>query len=117
MLGTTATVMVACGGDDDRTAPARAPSLKGVNYDTDREIWRSEFVRHEIETIREDLHCNGIFLLGSDLERLTESAVIAADNGLQVWFEPRHFDADADRHPRLRRRRRPRSRGVARRAP
>ena len=95
MLGTAATVMVACGGDDDRTEPPRAPALKGVNYDTDREIWRPEFVRHEIETIRDDLHCNGIFLLGSDLERLTQSATIAADNGLHVWFEPRQFDAGA----------------------
>ena len=52
-------------------------------------------MRHEIESIRPDLHCNGIFLLGSDLERLTESAIIAADNGLRVWMEPRQFDANA----------------------
>ena len=93
--GTAATVLVACGGDDDRTEPPRAPALKGVNYDTDREIWRPEFVRREIEAIRQDLHCNAIFLLGSDIERLGQSATIAADNGLHVWFEPRQFDADA----------------------
>lgn len=92
----------ACGGGGDRATSDASPTttaaerrgalaLKGVNYDTERQVWRSEFVRHEIETIRRDLHCNSILLLGSDLDRLTESAAFAADNGLQVWFEPRSW--------------------------
>jgi hypothetical protein len=99
-----AALMAACSGDDDSpaTAPAttRPPppsglALKGVNFDTDRDIWEPEFVRREIEAIQRDLHCNAIFLLGSELERLVLSASIAAEVGLYVWFEPRHFDSDA----------------------
>jgi len=106
-------VAAACGNDDDSGGGGRAgrdrtsgttrstiPPVgglrwKGVNLDTEREVWNPDFVRHEIEVIARELHCNGIFLLGSDLDRLTESAALAADNGLHVWFEPRHFDADA----------------------
>ncbi|MFH8371122.1 abortive infection protein [Streptomyces sp. NPDC018031] len=83
----------------DAAAPPRtAASLtcKGVNFDTDREIWRTEFVRREIAAIREQLHCNAILLLGHDLDRMTEAASIAAAHGLFVWFEPRQFDKDAD---------------------
>ncbi|KUJ66823.1 hypothetical protein ACZ90_32850 [Streptomyces albus subsp. albus] len=79
-------------------APRTAGSLtyKGVNLDTDREVWRTEYVRREIAAIRERLHCNAILLLGSDLVRLTEAASIAAAHGLFVWFEPRQFDRDAE---------------------
>ena len=101
-----AAVVAACGGDDGEGGGGgrggggggrrtRSLALRGVNYDTERQVWRPEFVRHEIETIRRDLHCNAILLLGSDLDRLTESAAVAADNGLHVWFEPRHFDSNA----------------------
>jgi hypothetical protein len=45
-------------------------------------VWRPEFVRREIEAIRNELHSNAIILLGSDLDRLTLSAEIAADHGL-----------------------------------
>jgi hypothetical protein len=93
--------VAACGGDGGEDGAGRDRSsttgrgsgltLKGVNYDTEREVWRSEFVRREIETIRHDLHCNSILLLGSDLDRLTQSAAVAADNGLHVWFEPRNW--------------------------
>ena len=93
----------ACGGGGGRgereaaeSSRSRSPlAVKGMNYDTDRELWRPEFVDHEIAAIRNDLHSNAVLLLGSDLDRLLHSAGIAADNGLQVWFEPRQFDADA----------------------
>lgn len=100
-------VVAACGGSGgdsgeatrDRSSTTNRRrgglALRGVTFDTDREVWRSEFVRGEIETIRRDLHCNSIFVLGSDLDRLTESAAVAADNGLHVWFEPRSVDANA----------------------
>lgn len=101
-----AVVAAACTGDDDDAdadagttrstePPAGGLRWKGVNLDTDRELWRPEFVRREIEVIAQDLHCNALFLLGSDLDRLRESAAIAADNGLHVWLEPRQFDANA----------------------
>lgn len=102
---------VACSGSDDDSAddndtapdvtrttlqPAGRMQWKGVNLDTDRELWEPDFVRREIEAVARDLHCNSLLLLGSDLDRLTEGAAIAADNGLHVWLEPRNFDASAN---------------------
>ncbi|MFD7628547.1 hypothetical protein ACFV7Q_21330 [Streptomyces sp. NPDC059851] len=71
-------------------------TYKGVNFDTDREVWRTEYVRREIAAIREQLHCNAVLLLGHDLDRLTGAASIAAEYGLFVWFEPRQFDKDSE---------------------
>ncbi|GAA3093333.1 hypothetical protein [Streptosporangium carneum] len=79
-------------GPAGRTSPLRH---RGVNYDTEREVWRSDFVRRDMRAVRRDLHCNAVILLGSDLGRLTEAASAAADEGLYVWFEARQFDRDA----------------------
>lgn len=110
LLGGTAAVALAavgCGGDDDDDSAKdddsadpkperRSPlKLKGLNYDTDRETWVPAYVPGEIETIARDLHANAVILLGSDLERLKLAANAAADNGLAVWFEPRHFNSNA----------------------
>ncbi|MFC0842206.1 abortive infection protein [Streptomyces noboritoensis] len=84
------------------TAPAASSrtsgsfTYKGVNFDTDREVWRLEFVRREIAAIRQQLHGNAVLLLGHDLDRLAQAAEIAASHGLFVWFEPRQFDKDAE---------------------
>lgn len=78
-----------------RSADPKPLALRGVNYDTVREVWRPEYVRREIETIAGELNCNAVILLGDNLDRLTESAAIAAEQGLSVWFEPRHWDASA----------------------
>ncbi|MGW7459953.1 hypothetical protein [Streptomyces sp. NPDC054797] len=85
-------------GSTGAPPPRTATSLtyKGVNFDTDRDVWRMEYVRREIAAIREQLHCNAVLLLGHDLDRLTEAASIAAAHGLFVWFEPRQFDKDAE---------------------
>lgn len=78
-------------------APVRGRPLPqhGVNYDTEREVWRPAYVRREIRAIRRDLHCNAIILLGSDLGRLMLAARCAAREGMFVWFEARRFDEDA----------------------
>ncbi|MFC6878841.1 MULTISPECIES: abortive infection protein [Actinomadura] len=76
-------------------APAGRLPQRGVNYDTEREVWRGEYVRREMRTIRRDLHCNAVILLGSDLRRLREAAEHAAAEGMFVWFEPRKFDHGA----------------------
>ena len=68
---------------------------RGVNLDTDRTLWRPDFVQHELATIADDLHANAVLVLGSDVERLIDTAAMAADEGLSVWLEPRHFDSDA----------------------
>ncbi|MCP2340266.1 hypothetical protein [Actinomadura rupiterrae] len=70
---------------------------RGVNYDTEREVWKPAFVRREIRAIRRDLHCNAVILLGSDLARLELAARYASEQGMFVWFEPRQFDRDARR--------------------
>ncbi len=80
----------------ERTATPGRLAQRGVNYDTEREVWNPAYVRREIRAIRRDLHCNAIILLGSDLRRLTQAASFAADEGLYVWLEARQFDKDAD---------------------
>ncbi|MEV7568060.1 abortive infection protein [Streptomyces tanashiensis] len=107
LLAATAALSTACvaGNARPRTTPTDAAAsprtpgsltYKGVNFDTDREVWRTEYVRREIGAIREQLHGNAVLLLGHDLDRLTEAASIAAEHGLFVWFEPRQFDKDAE---------------------
>ncbi|WP_425247017.1 abortive infection protein [Streptomyces sp. NEAU-NA10] len=102
-----ASLVSACAADNARAgtpsthavAPPRGPeslTYKGVNFDTDREVWRTEYVRQEIAAVKEQLHCNAILLLGHELDRLAEAASIAATHGLFVWFEPRQFDRDAE---------------------
>ncbi|WP_084262454.1 abortive infection protein [Actinomadura formosensis] len=78
-----------------RAAPGRRLPQRGVNYDTERAVWKPEFVRREIRAIRRDLHCNALIVLGSDLGRLMRSARHAANEGMFVWLEPRRFDQDA----------------------
>ncbi|MFE5590334.1 abortive infection protein [Streptomyces sp. NPDC056549] len=83
----------------DTAASQRTPAsltYKGINFDTDRDVWRTEYVRREIGAIKQQLHCNAVLLLGHDLDRLTEAASIAASHGLFVWFEPRQFDKDPE---------------------
>lgn len=67
----------------------------GVNYDTEREVWKPEYVRREMRAIRRDLHCNAVIILGSDVARLMLAARCAADEGIFVWLEARQFDQDA----------------------
>ncbi|WP_314249982.1 hypothetical protein [Streptomyces sp. DSM 40907] len=98
---TTASARARTPNADDAaaTASSRTPAsltYKGFNFDTDREVWRTEYVRREIAAVKEQLHGNAVLLLGHRLDRLTEAASIAAAHGLFVWFEPRQFDQDAD---------------------
>lgn len=66
------------------TAPAASSrtagslTYKGVNFDTDREVWRPKYVRREIAAVRQQLHGNAVLPLGHDLDRLAQAAVIAA---------------------------------------
>ncbi|UFQ14140.1 MULTISPECIES: hypothetical protein [Streptomyces] len=94
----------AASADAEASARASGPlghagplAHKGVNFDTDRDVWRTEYVRREMAAIKKQRHCNAVLLLGHDLDRLTEAASIAAAHGLFVWFEPRQFDKDAER--------------------
>ncbi|MBT2213645.1 hypothetical protein [Actinomadura sp. NEAU-AAG7] len=81
------------GGGPGRGGPGLAQH--GVNYDTEREVWKPAYVRREIRAIARDLHCNAIIILGSDVGRLMLAARCAAEEGLYVWLEARQFDRDA----------------------
>src|SRR5262245_51180674 len=64
------------GPDDDTGGSAEKPSnsplrWRGVNLDTDREVWRPDYVRREVATIADELHCNSVILLGHERGRLT----------------------------------------------
>ena len=62
--------------------------------------WRPNFdvvtVRRELEIIKKDLHCNAVKITGSDIGRLTTSALAALKEGLEVWFCPSALDKAQD---------------------
>ena len=73
---------------------------KGICYDVGRVMmgmdWRPCFdvkiVQHEIEIIKNDLHCNVVRICGLDLDRLATAAELALQQGLEVWFSPEMWD-------------------------
>jgi hypothetical protein len=77
---------------------------KGINYDigtftrgkesSSRDLFDPVIVQHEIEIIKNDLHCNSIRISGQDITRLTTTAEYALQQGLEVWFSPAFVDAD-----------------------
>jgi hypothetical protein len=75
---------------------------KGISYDTgwgaasgelSREVWQTDWLEREIMTIRDELHCTSILVLGTDHDRLRAAATAAAEHGLDVWVQPRLVDA------------------------
>jgi hypothetical protein len=78
--------------------------LKGVSYDVGRvmmgENWRPKFdlgiVKHELEIIQDDLHCNAVRICGLDINRLLIASEYALDLGLDVWFSPEMWDKSQD---------------------
>lgn len=73
---------------------------KGVNYDVGRvmmgEQWRPSFdptiVHHELEIIKNDLHCNAVRICGLDLNRLVMATEDALKQGFEVWLSPEMWD-------------------------
>jgi hypothetical protein len=45
-------------------------------------------MRTDVRAIRRDLHANSVKITGHGLDRLTATAVEAAELGLNVWLEP-----------------------------
>ena len=79
--------------------------LRGINYDIGTpfrkgELSRPDFdelvVKREIEIIKNDLHCNVIRISGFDIQRLTQTAEFALEQGLQVWLSPAYIDATTE---------------------
>jgi hypothetical protein len=69
---------------------------RGITYSTgfvrngtnSRGRFDLDVVERELKTIRDDLHCNAVRVVGGDPARLEQAAAFAADLGLEVWFSP-----------------------------
>jgi hypothetical protein len=72
-------------------------SIRGINYDTgtnyanglSRPIWHGPSVQRDMKVIAAELHCNAIAIFGTDIDRVAEAAKYAANEGLQIWLQPR----------------------------
>lgn len=75
--------------------------LRGICYDAgvvyektfdSNPFFTEERARRDFHAIREDLGCQAVLIMASDPTRLTRAAELAAEEGLQVWLQPRPFD-------------------------
>jgi hypothetical protein len=82
-----------------------AMAIRGIDYDTgtnyapgylSRVVWHDAMFQAEIDTIRDQLHCNAVMLYGSEIDRLVACAAYAARRGLHVWLQPRLIDSTAE---------------------
>jgi hypothetical protein len=77
---------------------------KGINYDVgtqtgphmSRPRFDAEQTRHDLLTIRDDLHCNAVRISGTDTGRLLTAAELALGLGLEVWLSPQLHDGTAE---------------------
>jgi hypothetical protein len=76
--------------------------LRGINYDTgvtygpdgaSRATWDVPSVARDLRVIAEELHCEAVTVMGTDLGRLRDAAGMAVEQGLEVWLQPRLIDA------------------------
>ncbi len=90
-----------------RAEPVTCTTLKlrGIDYDAgtnymggplSRQTWNAEAVAGELRVIRQELRCNAVQIFGTSLQRLTEATEIAFAHGLQVWVQPRLFEASQE---------------------
>lgn len=77
---------------------------KGINYDVGIEMSRDRITRptfdidavhRELEIIKNDLHCNAVRIVGTDIERLLIATEDALKQGLEVWLSPWHPEKSA----------------------
>jgi hypothetical protein len=77
---------------------------KGISYDTGfvnagvqtKEHFDLAQVTKDLETIKDDLHCNAVRVIGGDPERLEATAAAAVELGLEVWFSPYPLEETQD---------------------
>jgi len=90
-----------------RAASSHRLTIRGMTYDTGtdytpqwgiltRQVWEIERVQREMAVIRNDLHCTDVCLYGTEIDRLIEAAVVAREEGLHVWLQPRLIEAEQD---------------------
>jgi hypothetical protein len=77
---------------------------KGVCYDVEAVTgmnWRRDYdpkiVHHELQIIKNDLHCNSVRISGRSIDRVTVSAKDALQQGLEVWFSPQLWSKSPER--------------------
>ena len=71
----------------------------GVIYDHDfdsRPHWSPTQTRDDLRVIRQELGCDSVLVMATDIDRLIDTARLAREEGLNVWVQPRLFDADRD---------------------
>jgi hypothetical protein len=68
---------------------------KGINYDVGTVMggnWRPDYhpqtVERELESIKNDLHCNAVGISGRDIGRVMLTAEAALGLGLEAWLNP-----------------------------
>ncbi|MES5821236.1 abortive phage infection protein [Streptomyces sp. RG80] len=71
----------------------RGLARRGVVYtlvagETPATAWSAERMRADLRAIRDDLHADTVDVTGDGVERLTATAVEAAELGLHVWLQP-----------------------------
>jgi hypothetical protein len=55
-------------------------------------VWDESIVRRDMDVIAGELRCNSVMILGTEPERLRQTAELAMRSGLSVWLQPRLFD-------------------------
>lgn len=78
-----------------------AEPVRGIGYDAgvlyekgfeSNPFFTEQRARRDFRAIREELGCDAVLIMASDTDRLTVAAEIAAEQGLEVWLQPRPFD-------------------------
>lgn len=71
----------------------RGLTFRGVVYDVSEAespatAWTPGRMRRDVRAIQRDLHADSIKITGHGIDRLTTTAIEAAERGLTVWLEP-----------------------------
>ncbi|WP_114559039.1 hypothetical protein [Desertihabitans aurantiacus] len=75
--------------------------LRGIGYDAgvlyervfdSNPRFTEQGARRDLRAIRRELGCDAVLVMASDPGRLRGAAGIAAEEGLEVWLQPRPFD-------------------------
>ena len=78
--------------------------IKGMNYDIGIEfrygdsssklnLFNKEYLKRDLEIIRDELHCNAIRLSGTDVQDMIDGTEIVLQAGLDCWTSPHYIDA------------------------
>ena len=72
---------------------AGRPEVRGISYLIDG--MPAEAATADLRTIREELHCTAVMVVGSEPERLERVSRTALESGLAVWVRPQCTDRTA----------------------